>query len=382
MQFRFTDDQIMISDTADAFLSEVSSSEAVRAAMATECGYDDEVWGRMVEEMAWTGTHVPEFFGGLSLGYVELTIILEQMGRYLFCSPFYSSVCLAQNALLIAGSQSQKSEYLKRLIAGEKGTLAYTSGGHAWDSGAVEAIFEQERDGFLLNGDYKFVIDGHTADWLIVAARESRGGRLALFIVNSAQNGVTKKWQPTLDQTRKQARVILKDAKVSSDSLLGEAGDSSVLLEVILDLAAIGIAADQLGGAQKALDLAVDFSLDRAQFGRQIGSFQAIKHKAADMMLKVESARSALYYAACIADQFFKKDTSGDQLKEAASIAKAYCSDAYFFVTGSAIQIHGGVGFTEEYDIQLYFKRAKSTETFLGNAIWHRDRLAKSLLDD
>ena len=185
-----------------------------------------------------------------------------------------------------------------------------------------------------------------------------------------------------MDQTRKQARVILKDAKVSSDSLLGEARDSSVLLEVILDLAAIGIAADQLGGAQKALDLAVDFSLDRAQFGRQIGSFQAIKHKAADMMLKVESARSALYYAACIADQFFKEDASIDQLKEAASIAKAYCSDAYFFVTGSAIQIHGGVGFTEEYDIQLYFKRAKSTETFLGNAIWHRDRLAKSLLDD
>ena len=128
MQFRFTDDQIMISDAADAFLSEVSSSQAVRSAMATERGYDDEVWGRMVKVMAWTGTHVPEFFGGLSLGYVELSIILEQMGRYLFCSPFYYSVCLAQNALLIAGSESQKSEYLKRLIAGEKGTLAYTSG--------------------------------------------------------------------------------------------------------------------------------------------------------------------------------------------------------------------------------------------------------------
>ena len=372
----------MISDTADAFLSEVSSSQAVRSAMATERGYDDEVWGRMVGEMAWTGTHVPECFGGLSLGYVELTIILEQMGSYLFCSPFYSSVCLAQNALLIAGSESQKFEYLKRLISGEKATLAYTSGGHTWDSGAVEAIFEQKKDGFLLNGDYKFVTDGHVADWFIVAARESGEGRLALFIVNSVQNGVTKKWQPTLDQTRKQARVILKDTKVSSDSLLGEAGDSSVLLEVILDLAAIGVAADQLGGAQKALDLAVDFSLDRAQFGRQIGSFQAIKHKAADMMLKVESARSALYYAACIADQVFKQETSYDQLKEAASIAKAYCSDAYFFVTGSALQIHGGVGFTEEYDIQLYFKRAKSTETFLGDAIWHRDRLAKSLLDD
>ena len=195
------------------------------------------------------------------------------------------------------------------------------------------------------------MIDGHTADWLIVAARESRGGRLALFILNSAQNGVTKKWQPTLDQTRKQARVILKDAKVSSVSLLGEAEDSSVLLEVILDLAAIGVAADQLGGAQKALDLAVDFSLERVQFGRQIGSFQAIKHKA-DMMLKVKSARSALYYAACVADQFFKKDTSSDQLKEAASIAKAYCSDAYFFVTGSAIQIHGGVGY-QEYDMAI-----------------------------
>ena len=381
MQFRFTDDQVMISETAGAFLSEVSSSQAVRTAMITERGYDEAVWGRIVEEMGWTGTHVPELFGGLSLGYIELSIILEQMGRYLLCSPFYSSVCLAQNALLIAGSESQKSEYLKKLTSGETGTLAYTSGGHTWGSGAVAAVFEQKKDGFLLNGDFRFVTDGHTADWLIVAARESLGGRLALFVINGAQDGVTKKWQPTLDQTRRQARVVLKDVDVSSDSVLGDVEDSTSLLEVILGLAAIGIAADQLGGAQKALALAVAFSLDRIQFGRQIGSFQAIKHKAADMMLKVESARSAVYYAACIADQVLKKRTSYGQLREAASIAKAYCSDAYFFVTGSAIQIHGGVGFTEEYDIQLYFKRAKSTETFLGNAIWHRDRLAKILLD-
>ncbi len=381
MQFRFTDDQIMIGDTASAFLSEVSSIQAVRNVMTTERGYDEAVWDRIVEEMGWTGTHIPELFGGLSLGYVELTIILEQMGKHLLCSPFFSSVCLAQNAVLIAGTESQKSNYLGRLAKGEIGTLAYSGGGNRWDSTAVNAIFEQKQDDFILNGEYALVTDGHTADLLVVAARECQGSRLGLFMISSNQDGVVIKWQPSLDQTRRQASVELKAVQIPLDSKLGEAEGSDVRLDAILNLATIGIAADQVGGAQKALDLAVAFSLDRIQFGRKIGSFQAIKHKAADMMLRVESARSALYYAACIADQVLKGEANYEQLKEAASVAKAYCSDAYFFVTGSAIQIHGGVGFTEEYDIQLYFKRAKSTETFLGSAIWHRDQLAKLLLD-
>ncbi len=381
MQFRLTDDQIMIGDTASAFLSEVSSIQAVRNVMTTERGYDEAVWNRIVGEMGWTGTHIPELFGGLSLGYIELIIILEQMGKHLLCSPFFSSVCLAQNTVLIAGTESQKSKYLGRLAKGETGTLAYSSGGNRWDSTAVNAIFEKKQDDFILNGEYSLVADGHTADLLVVAAREYQGSRLGLFMINSNQDGVIKKWQPSLDQTRRQASVELKAVRTPLNSILGEAESSAERLNTILNLATIGIAADQVGGAQKALDLAVAFSLDRIQFGRKIGSFQAIKHKAAEMMLRVESARSALYYAACIADQVLKGEADYEQLKEAASIAKAYCSDAYFFVTGSAIQIHGGVGFTEEYDIQLYFKRAKSTETFLGSAIWHRDQLAKLLLD-
>ena len=193
-------------------------------------------------------------------------------------------LALLKNQLIIL----QKSDYLKRLGSGATGTLAYLSGGNSWNSDSVKATFEENKDGFILNGDYRFVTDGHTADLLILAARESLGNRIALFVVNSDEVDIAKRWQPTIDQTRRQASVILKDVRISSDSLLGEIGDSAELLDVVLDLAAIGIAADQVGGAQKALDLAVAFSLDRIQFGRQIGSFQAIKHKAADMMLKVE----------------------------------------------------------------------------------------------
>ena len=372
----------MIGETSAAFLSEVSSSKAVRTIMYTEPGYDETVWRRIVDEMAWTGAHVPEELGGLGLGFVELVIILEQMGASLLCSPFFSSVCLAQNAFLVAGSESQRSTYLKRLVQGEIGTLAFLGLGNQWNSNAVSASYKRKANSFVLEGDYRYVTDGHIADLFVVAARNVEKNGLSLFAIDARASGVSREWRPTLDQTRRQATIRLRDVNVSPDRLIGGLGEAAPILDVILDLAAICVAADQVGGAQRSLDLAVEFSLDRKQFGRQIGSFQAIKHKAADMMLKVEAARSALYYAACVADQVFANEADADSLREAASVAKSFCSDAYFFVAGNAMQIHGGVGFTEEYDIQLFLKRAKSTETFLGSAIWHRERLAKMILDE
>lgn len=384
MEFTFTDEQLMIRDTAEAFLAEVSTSEAVRAAMVTEAGYDPQLWQRVCEEMFWQAIHIPEEYGGMGLGYVELVAMLEQMGRYLFCSPFFSTVCLGVNALLVAANDEQKAQYLPEIVAGKTATLAFASANGGWASDSVTATFSATDNGFVLDGSYRYVTDGHSADLLIVAAREagSEGEQgISLFVLPADSAGVSRRWLPTMDQTRKQAELNFEQVAVPASALLGESGQAAAQLEQILDLARVAIAADQVGGTQQALDITVEYLQERQQFGRVIASYQAVKHKAADMMLKAEAGRSALYYAACVADESLQGGPLADQLSEAASIAKAYCSEAYFFNAGCGIQLFGGVGFTSEYDIQLYFKRAKSTETFLGDASWHRERLARQLLD-
>ena len=385
MDFRFTEEQQMIRDTADAFLAEVSGCESVRAAMATEAGFDAEVWRRICAEMYWPALHIPEQYGGLGLGYVELAATLEQMGRYLLCSPFFATVGLGVNGLLVAGSDEQKAEYLPKLAAGETATLAWTGSNGRWDAEAVQATWELEEDGYILNGGYRYVIDGHTADWLLVAAREpgSEGQQgISLFMVPADSVGLDREWLPTVDQTRKQAELTLNQVAVPVGSRLGGEGRAWSLLEKTLDLARVALVAEQVGNAQQALDLSVAYTQERVQFNRTIASYQAIKHKAADMMLKAEAARSALYYAACVAQEFLEGGPMAGELTEAASVAQAWCSDACFFNAGCGIQLHGGVGFTWEYDIQLYFKRAKASETLFGDGAWHRERLAALLLDE
>ena len=384
MDFRFTEEQDMIRATAEAFLAEVSPSGAVRRAMVTEQGYDPDLWLRICNDMYWQAMHIPEAYGGLGLGYVELVATLEQMGRHLLCSPFYATVCLATNALLVAGSEEQKAEYLPRLATGTTGTLAYTGNSGRWDAAAVEATWVPDGDGYRINGGYRYVPDGHTAELLVVAARMAgTAGEegVSLFVLPADTAGISREWLPTMDQTRRQAKLEFTDVRAPGSALLGEAGKGWPPLARIIDLATVAIAADQVGGAQQALDSTVAYLKERVQFGRVIASYQAVKHKAADMMVKAEACRSAVYYAACIADEALAGNPLGRELAEAASIAKAYCSDAYFFNAGCGIQLHGGVGFTAEYDIQLYFKRAKSTETFLGNGAYHRERLARQLLD-
>ena len=385
MEFKFTEEQEMIRDTAAAFLAEVSTSDQVRAAMATETGYSPELWNRICEEMFWQAIHIPEAYGGMGLGYVELVAMLEQMGSHLLCSPFYSTVCLGVNALLVAGSEEQKSRYLAEIVAGSTATLAYTGISGRWDADSIEVNCESHGEGYVLNGNYRYVADGHTAQILIVAARvagTSGEEGVSLFVIPADSAGITREWLPTMDQTRKQAQLSFDNVAVQASAAMGEIETAGPALSKIIDLATIAIAADQVGGSQKVLDSTVAFLQERVQFGRVIASYQAVKHKAADMMVKVEAARSAIYYAACIADEAMQGGSLGTELPEAASVAKAWCSDAYFHNAGTGIQLHGGVGFTEEYDIQLYFKRAKSTETFLGNGAYHRERLARQLLDD
>jgi alkylation response protein AidB-like acyl-CoA dehydrogenase len=384
MDFKFTEEQLMIRSTAEAFLAEVSSSAAVRAAMATEQGYDPALWRRLCAEMYWQATHIPEQFGGLGLGYVELVAMLEQMGRYLLCSPFFSTVCLATNALLVAASEEQKARYLPQVIAGKTATLAYTGSNGRWDAAAVEGTCERRGDQFVLNGCWRYVPDGHSADLLVIAAREpgSEGeSGISLFVVAADAAGIQREWLPTMDQTRKQAQLRLDGVLVDAMDMLGEAGEAWPQLEKVIDLARVAVAAEQVGGAQQALDATLAYIGERVQFGRSIASYQAVKHRAADMMVQVEAGRSAIYYAACAAEEAMSGASLGGELAEAAAVAKAWCSDAYFFNAANGIQLHGGVGFTWEYDIQLYFKRARSSETFLGNSALHREKIASMLLD-
>lgn len=388
MEFAFSDEQEMIRASAESFLADVSDSAAVRAVMASELGYDAELWQRLCGELYWPAIHIPEVYGGLGLGYVELAILLEQMGRRLLCSPFFATACLATPALLLAGSEAQKTAWLPRIAEGSAtATLAF-AGANRWDAETVQATVTQEGEGFVLNGTLNYVLDGHSADLLIVAARSpgSMGqAGISLFALAADSAGIQRQMLPTMDQTRRQARVQLNNVYLGADGLLGEFGTAWPQLERILQLACIALAAEQTGGAQQSLDLSVAYMQERQQFGRPIASFQALKHRAADMMVQVECARSAAYYAACVAQEAL--DPAGDaavaaELVLAAALAKAQCSEAFFHCAAESIQLHGGVGFTWEYDPHLYFKRARAGEAFLGAPALQRERIATLLLDE
>ncbi|MCZ6822914.1 MAG: acyl-CoA/acyl-ACP dehydrogenase [Deltaproteobacteria bacterium] len=377
MDFAFTEEQEELRATARDFLVAHSSSEQVRTAMQSELGYDPQVWKQIGAELGWPSVIIPEEFGGLGLGYVELIALLELTGSALLCAPFFSSVCLAANALLVGGSKEQKKEYLPGIAEGQtRATLAFTEANGRWDASGIEASARREGGDYVLSGKKSFVLDGHCADLLVVAARrEGTTGEagISLFALPAAARGVERRALPTMDQTRRLAEIELRDVRVPGSALMGQEGEGWGALSKTLSLAAIALSAEQVGGAQRCLDMSVEYAKQRVQFGRPIGSFQAIKHKCADMLVQVESARSASYYAGCVAAE------DGVELPLLASLAKAYCSDAYFDCAANAIQIHGGVGFTWEYDVHLYFKRAKSSESFLGDGAYHREQVARGI---
>jgi alkylation response protein AidB-like acyl-CoA dehydrogenase len=345
--------------------------------MDSELGWDPGVWRRVGGELGWTAVIVPEAYGGLGLGQVELAVLMEEMGAALLCAPFFSSVCLAANALVAGGSEAQKRELLARIAAGElTATVAWTEANGRWDAGAIAAVARRDGGGFVVSGRKAFVVDGHAADLLLVAARrEGTSGEhgVCLFALPGDAAGIERRAVGTMDRTRRQAEVTLDGVRVPASALLGEEGRGWPILQRTLHLAATALAAEQTGGAQRCLDMAVDYAKQRVQFGRPIGSFQAIKHKCANMLVQVESARSAAYFAACTAAE------DGDDLALAASLAKAYCSDAYFRCAAENVQIHGGIGFTWEHDAHLYLKRAKSSETLLGDASHHRELVARGI---
>ena len=374
MQFAFTPEQDEFRSVLRRFLQEKSPPTAVRRHMETEAGWDRKGWREFNDQLGLTGVHIPEAYGGQGFGLVELGIVLEEMGRALLCAPFFSSTVLAATAIMNAATEAQKEALLPPIALGETiATLAFTEPNGRWDTAGIEATATPVGGGFRLDGVKSFVLDGHTADLIVVAARRpgSAGDEgLSLFTVAGGAPGLSRRALKVLDPTRKQARLEFQSVEAK---LLGEEGGGAGPLARTLAQAAACLANEMVGGAEKLRESALDYANLRVQFGRPIASFQSMKHKQADMLLDVQLARSAAYAAASAAAE---EDADWPAL---ASLAKAGASEAYVRAAKDTIQIHGGIGFTWDNDTHLWFKRAKSSEVFLGDPAWHRERMLQAL---
>ena len=384
MNFTFDDEQDQLRALVRQFCADHSTQADVRAAMATPEGFDPEAWLLVAQQLGLTGLGIPEQYGGAGYGFTEIGIVLEETGRTLFCSPYFSTVVLAATALLASGDESACREYLPAIAAGRlRATLAFAEhpragaigaggsragerDGRPWNVPAPSVSARHTPAGWTLTGTKTYVLDGHTADLILVIAGTELG--VGLFAVPASAPGLTRTALPTLDQTRKQAEVSFS---ATPARLIGTEGSALAVLDRVRQVAAIGLAAEQIGGAGRCLEMAVEYAKLREQFGRPIGSFQAVKHKCADMLVQLESARSAAYVAV------WAVDADSGEVPVLASMAKAYCSDAFLFCAAENIQVHGGIGFTWEHPAHLYLKRAKTSQLFLGGPAEHREQLAE-----
>ncbi|MGH8506573.1 MAG: acyl-CoA dehydrogenase family protein [Stenotrophobium sp.] len=371
MDFALNDDQLMIRDAAENFLADVSDSAAVRKAMASESGYDAAVWQRIASELGWCGIAVAESHGGLGLGAMELVLVQEQIGRRLLCAPFFATVCLAANVLAETATAAAQAEYLPAIAAGNlRAAVPLPSDVAGWPAAAKSIYATRVGDGWRLQGVAERVVGAAEADLILVFAQADDG--LALFALTAQAHGVQVLPMTGWDQTRRFSRVAC-DALLPAAARIDDRARQDGFARS-LALARLYIAAEQLGAAQQCLDLTVAYTATRKQFGRVIASFQAVKHRCAEMMVRVEALRSAVYGAA-----FAVAQSDDGTLAMECAMAKALASDTLFFCAAEAIQLHGGVGFTWEYDPQLYFKRAQASSHWLGDADALRESIAVRL---
>jgi alkylation response protein AidB-like acyl-CoA dehydrogenase len=374
MDFGFSEEQEMLRKSARDFLAKESPMPYVRKMMEDDRGFTDDLWKKMAD-LGWMGLILPEEHGGAGLDFVDLIVVLEEMGRVVLPGPFFSTVVLGGVTLLESGSAAVKEEFLPRLASGDlRLSLAQLEPNARWDAEGVQLEARGNGKGYKLSGTKLFVPDAHTADLLVVAGRVpgSQGtDGVGLFLVDARAAGVTTSLLKTMDQTRKLCEVELRDVAVPAERVLAAPGEGWKLLDRVVDRGKVGLCAEMCGGAQRVLEMSVDYAKVREQFGRPIGSFQAIQHKCANMLVETESSKSATYYAAWAV----ANDVAEAPL--AAAMAKAYCSDAYRHVAGEGIQIHGGIGFTWEHDMHIYFKRAKGSEFTFGDATFNRERVAQ-----
>lgn len=363
-----TDDQRELQALVREFLTEKSTEADVRRLMDTEEGYDRQLWRRMAQEVGLQGIAIAEEHGGQGFGWIELGIVLEEAGRALLCAPLFSTVVLAASAITESGDDTAARSRLPGIADGSTiATLAFPGENGRWDADGVTAQAVRDDESWRISGTSPVTIDGHIADFYVVPARTRDG--FGLFLVDRG-DGVDVTPLTTLDQTRKLASVTFDGVLAAP---LGDLSDGWAVLERVLDLAAVALAAEQAGGARAAFEASVAYLKERVQFGQPIGAFQALKHMAADVLIEVESAKSASTYALWAAAQ------ARDELPAAASLAAAFCTDAFVTAAHQNIQFHGGMGFTWEVPAHLYFKRARADELLLGDGDFHRERLAQRL---
>lgn len=372
MDLFLTEDETLIRDAAEQFLRDASPSRAVRAAAESETGFDADVWQRIGAELGWCALPVAEQYGGLGLGAVEMALLLEQMGRVLLCAPYFATVCLGATLVNAVGSDAAQATLLPPLAEGAL-RLGVALPDDALDAAAVQAT--ASGTGWRLDGTVARVVDGASADTLLLFARIDDA--MALFAVPRDGTGVATAPLTNWDGTRRFAEVRLDGVVLDAAARLDDPARMPGGRGQALALARLYTAAEQLGGAQQCLDLTVDYVATRKQFGRAVGGFQAVKHRCGEMMVRIEALRSAVYGAAA----YTAGAPAGAALAAECAMAKALASDTYFWCAQEAIQLHGGVGFTWEFDPQLHFKRAQASSHWLGVSSGLRGAIADALFD-
>ena len=398
MDFGFSEEQEMLRQSARALLEKECPSTAVRRLMEDAHGCDTALWKKMAD-LGWMGLVIPEEYGGAALNYVDLVLVMEEMGRVMLPSPFIWTAMVAE-ALRRAGSDAQKKALLPKIASGNLiATIAWLEPSASWDASSITLTARRDGPNYVLDGTKLFVNDAHLADCIVVAARTGGSGQgaaesqpglrladsathrtrglnedgITLFAIEAKRPGIDIAPLKTMDQTRKLSVVKFAGVKASAADVIGTIGGGWSILSAILDRGKVMIAAEMIGGAQKVLETTVEYAKVRAQFGRPIGSFQAVQHKCANMMIDVEGAKSAIYYAA------WAVSNDVPDAPVAAAVAKAAASDAFRRVSADGIQLHGGIGFTWDHDLHLYFKRAKSSEFTFGDATYNRELVAQGI---
>ena len=373
MHFALTSEQRLIKDNVRSLLTRTAGLERLRAVIESGTGFDAALWNSLAGGIGCAGLMVPESYGGSGLRAVEMALVLEETGRTLAVVPLFETAVLAVQAILLLGTHAQKQTLLPDIAAGRtRAAVAITgSSGLPFPDGVAVAM-DRNGGGWRLNGSAGFVTFAHVADLLLILTRSQDG--LSVVALRAVTVGVSIERLISLDPTRPLCRVDLDDVYVSDDAVLGEPYTATEALSLMLAIGAGLLASEQTGGAEFCLSSTVDYAKQRVQFGRVIGSFQAVKHELADMMVAVEAARSAALYAAAAID------AGGDELFEAASVARVWCSETYRQCAAEAIQLHGGIGFTWEHHAHWYFKRARSSSTWLGEPALHRERVAQLIL--
>lgn len=378
MNFAFSEEQEMLRAAAARFLEAECPSAFVREMIEHETAHSAELWKKLAG-LGWLGLGIPQELGGMGGGFLDLAAILEETGKALLPGPFFTTSALGVPAITLAASKTQRRRILPALAAGSSiVTLAHLEASGRSDASGVMMRAKRRGEDFVLTGEKRFVPDAHVADGMVVAARTAAPGRdpergITLFFVESTTPGIARTSLRTIDMTRRLSHVSFDAVRVPGSCVLGRVDQGWPALRRTLEIAAAAIAVESVGVAQRALDLSVAYARERTQFGKPIGSFQAVKHKCVDMLIAVENARSLSYYAAWAVDE------RHHEAARAVAMAKAYASDMGKNVTGDAIQVHGGVGCTWEHDVHLYYRRALANEGAFGTAPLHREAVAREL---